>query len=44
MAMGTKFAVLGCKLEVAHKEIFKLLPQVYPQDFVIFYHKTALDF
>ena len=53
--METKFVVAGGHLVVPYKEIklFKLLPEVYPQDFVIFsmkllffifYHKTALDF
>ena len=37
-AMGTKFAVVGSNLVVAFEEIemFALIPQLYPQDFVDF--------
>ena len=38
MPMGATFAVVGSNLVVAYKEIelFALLPQLYPQDFVDF--------
>ena len=37
--MGTKFAVAGSNLVVAYEEVemFALLPQSYPQDFVNFF-------
>ena len=44
--MGTKFAVVGSDLVAADKEteLFALLPQVYPQNFVDFLLQNCFRF
>ena len=44
-AMGTIFAVVGSSLAVAYfEEMFAILPQIYPKDFVDFFIRNYFQF